>query len=283
MNAKEFNLTLLNIAKVVHDSDWNWKNVVSPFARIYMVENGSAHIEMPDGVHLIEPGHLYLVPSFCVHGYRNVGEFTLYYIHIYNEYDIFNRFTFPFDVKISQLEELLVKRLLAINPKRELSSSNPNHYDNFPTLLKNINKSNQNTFNQILETNDILQILFLRFVSQATEKYNVYDDRIAKVLRYIHENLYKQIYIDDLASLCCLNKDYFVRLFKKEMKITPMQYVIRKKVERAQLLLVTGSMHIKDIAFLLAFDNLSHFCTCFKKIVGLTPTDFVEYNKFYIK
>lgn len=283
MNAKELNLTLLNIAKVVHDSDWNWKNVVSPFARLYMVEEGSAHIEMPDGIHVIEPGYLYLVPSFCLHGYRNVGKFTLYYIHIYSTYDLFNRFTFPFSVKIGELEKMLVERLLAINPRRELCHSNPWYYDNFQTLLKNINRSASDASNLMIETSSILQMLLLRFLPYATEKYHIHDDRISKVLRFIHENIYKPIYLEDLACLCCLNKDYFIRLFKSEMKVTPMQYVIRKKIEKAQLLLLTESPHIKDIAYQLSFDNLSHFCTSFKKIVGLSPSDFIMYNRLYNK
>lgn len=246
---------------------------------MYMVEEGRAYIEMPDGVRLIQPGYLYLVPSFCLHGYRNIGKFALYYIHIYNNYDIFSRFDFPFEIKIGALEEMLVKRLLFINPKRELSTSNPDHYDNFQTLLNNVNKSNRNTFSQILETNDILQILFLRFLSGAKQKYDVDDDRISKVLGYINENLTNHIYVEDLASFCNLNKDYFVRLFKKEMKITPMQYVIKKKIEKAQLLLLQDSVQVKDVAFQLSFDSLSHFCTCFKKNVGLSPGDFVSYSR----
>ncbi len=278
---KELKLTLLNIAKAVHDSDWNWKNVVSPFARMYMVEEGTAHIEMPDGVHTIEPGYLYLVPAFCRHGYRNTGHFTLYYIHIYSAYDLFGRFSFPFSVRVGLLEELLVKRLLFINPERELVNSNPVYYDNFQTLLKNINRNSSNTADKIVETGCILQILLLRFLSGAKEKYNVHDDRISKVLRFIQENIDLPIYVEDLAGQCCLNKDYFIRLFKKEMGVTPMQYVIKKKMEKAQLLLLTESSDMKDVALSLSFENVSHFSTCFKKIVGLSPSDFVAYSKIY--
>jgi mannose-6-phosphate isomerase-like protein (cupin superfamily) len=84
MRKKEvLNLILLNVARKEHNADWNWKGVNSPFARLYMVESGSANVVMPDGVHTIQPGHLYMIPSFVPHSYENIGSFTLYYIHIY--------------------------------------------------------------------------------------------------------------------------------------------------------------------------------------------------------
>lgn len=280
MENNEFNLFLLNAARTIHQADWNWKNVNSPFARIYMVESGQAKIELPDGVHIICPHHLYLVPAFVTHSYENDSTFTLYYFHVYNEYDIFSRFNFPFQVVAGELEILLVKRLLAINPGRELKRSDPRTYDNFPTLLDNINKSNKNAFNVDLETRTILQLLFLRFLNNASLKQNISDIRINKALRYIHENVEKDIYVEELSAICYLNKDYFTRLFKKEMHCTPMQYLMRKRIEKAQLLLLIGKKTIKDIAYDLSFNNIPHFCWSFKKITGKSPSDFVsQYRK----
>ena len=81
---ENLNLVLLNVARKTHNADWNWKGVNSPFARIYMVENGSAKVVMPNGSHRIEPGYLYLIPAFVTHSYENDSNFTLYYIHVYD-------------------------------------------------------------------------------------------------------------------------------------------------------------------------------------------------------
>lgn len=273
---KEFNLFLLNAARTLHKADWNWENVNSPFARIYMVESGMAKVKLPDGVHIITPDHLYLIPSFVTHSYQNDSVFTLYYFHVYNEYDIFSRFDFPFEVEAGELEILLVKRLLAINPGRELQRSDPKSYDNFPNLLDNINKSNRNVFNIDMETRTILQLLFLRFLKNAALKQKISDVRIAKALRYIHENVGKKIYVEELSSICYLNKDYFTRLFKQEMLCTTMQYLMRKKIEKAQLWLLTGEKSIKDIAYDLSFNSIPHFCSSFKNITGESPSNFVK-------
>ncbi|KAA6337045.1 Melibiose operon regulatory protein [termite gut metagenome] len=271
MKNEDFNLTLLNAARKIHNADWNWKDINSPFARLYMVESGSAQVILPDGAHTIQPDYLYLIPAFVMHSYESDSVFIHYYFHIYNEYDIFDRFDFPFEVDAGELDILLVKRLLAINPEIELKYSDPRTYDNFSTLTRNIAKSSQKSFIFGLETNGILSQLFSRFLDKATPKQKITDKRIKKALRCIRENIGNNLQVNDLADICSLNRDHFTRLFKKEMQCTPMQYIIRKKIEKAQLILVASENSIKDIAYNLSFDNVTHFHRSFKKITGLSP------------
>jgi AraC-like DNA-binding protein len=272
MNKKEqLNLILLNTARKEHSADWNWKGVNSPFARLYMVESGFARVLTPDGMYTIKPGKLYLIPSFVTHSYENDSFFTLYYIHVYDEMDIFDRWNFPFEVDASELDILLVKRLLAINPGRELKRSDPDSYDNMPTLMQNIARNEQFTFHSIVETKGILLQLFSRFLEKASIKKEIKDKRIAKLLRYIRENINDNFNIDELSSRCYLTNDHLIRLFKKEMKCTPIQYINQKKIEKAQLMLIIGEKSIKDIAYGLSFENLSYFYRLFKKMTGVSP------------
>ena len=277
MEKKEnINLILLNIGHKVHYADWNWKEVNSPFARIYMVESGTAKVVMPEGVYTIEPGYLYLIPAFVTHSYENFSTFALYYVHIYDDNNIFDRLSFPFKVKANKLDYMLMKRLLAINPGRELECSDPDTYDNLPTMIQNIAKSNQFPYNLILETKGILLNLFSRFLATPSFKRDITDKRILKVVRYIRENINHNIIIDDLSAICYLTNDHFIRIFKKEMLCTPIQYIIQKKIEKAQLLLVINKESIKEIAYILSFANISYFYKQFKRITGLTPKQYRE-------
>ena len=277
MGKKEnLNLILLNVARKEHDADWNWKGVTSPFARIYMVESGSAKIVMPDGTYVIEPGYLYLVPAFVTHGYENDSYFVLYYIHIYDEQNIFEQLSFPFKVNANELDGNLVRRLLEINPGRELRRSDPKTYDNHPTLMQFIAHNDQFPFYSIIETKGILLQLFSRFLEEATSKKEIEDKRIVKVVRHIRENINRNISIDDLASISCLTKDHLIRLFKKEMQCTPIQYINQKKIEKAQLMLTIGSQSIKGVAYDLSFDSVSYFYRMFKKITGVAPNQYKE-------
>lgn len=271
---ENLNLILLNAARKEHAADWNWKSVNSPFARLYMVETGSAKVIMPDGVYTIKPNHLYLIPSFVTHSYENDAFFTLCYMHIYDEHNIFDRLSFPFEVNAHELDILLVKRLLAINPGRELRRSDPDSYDNMPTLMQSIAKNEQSTFNSIVETKGILLQLFSRFLDKAAFKQEITDKRIIKVLRFIRENIHRNINIDELSALCYLTNDHLIRLFRKEMKCTPMKYINQKKIEKAQLMLIIGGESIKDIAFGLSFGHISHFYRAFKNTTGISPSHY---------
>jgi len=273
---ENLNLILLNVARKEHDADWNWKGVNSPFARIYMVEHGSAKVIMPDGAHKIEPGFLYLIPAFVTHGYENDSFFTLYYIHVYDEFNIFDRLSFPFAVSANETDATLIRRLLAINPGRELKRSDPNTYDNHPTLMQNIAQNDFFPFYTVVETKGILLQLFSRFLEKASFKQELVDKRIIKVVRYIRENINQNIGIDELASICYLTNDHFIRLFKKEMQCTPIQYINQKKIEKAQLMLIIGNKSIKEIIFDLSFENISYFYRLFRKITGLPPNKYKE-------
>lgn len=69
-------------------------------------------------------------------------------------------------------------------------------------------------------------------------------------------------------------KRSFIRLFKKETGVTPSKYINQKKIEKAQLILVTDEMSVKNVAFALSFDDYSYFNRLFKKTTGLTPQEY---------
>ncbi|WP_321426591.1 AraC family transcriptional regulator [uncultured Bacteroides sp.] len=272
------NFTLLNIGHAVHNADWNWSNVSSPFTRLYWVEGGSAKIVLPEGTYNLTPGHLYLIPSFTLHSYVCDGYFSLYYIHIYEEQtdtlSIIEQLNMPVEVEAASVDVQLVKRLLEINPDRELKRYDPSFYDNSQTLMKNISENAQLPYYLIIETKGILQQLFSRFLKMAELRIEVTDNRILKALRYIRKNIDKTININQLSGLCFLTDDHFIRLFKKEMKCTPTQYINQKKIERAQVMLIIDDLPIKEIAYNLSFDNISYFNKLFKSLTGLTPGEY---------
>ena len=97
-------------------------------------------------------------------------------------------------------------------------------------------------------------------------------------MAYIRKYLEKDIRLETLADLVYLSKVHFIRLFKQETGTTPLQYIHQKKIEKAQLLLATENLSIKEIAYRLAFVDASYFNRLFKKITGMTPQNFRSKN-----
>lgn len=279
----QLHLLILNVGLAIHNADWNWKNVNSPFTRLYYVTEGTAKIILPSGIQELKPNYLYLIPSFTTHSYLCDSHFVHYYLHIYEDHQsessILDDYNFPVEVAAGDLELPLIKRLCQINPSMQLPQSDPDSYDNNPTLIQNIIKNKQRTFCDKVESRGIVYQLMARFLKDAQPKIEVNDNRIQKVISHIRKNIYTLIDIDSLAEISCVSKDHFIRLFKKEIGATPLQYINQKKIEKAQLILITDNMPVKNIAYLLAYEDHSYFNRLFKKVTGTTPQQYREIYK----
>lgn len=271
-------LILLNIGFAVHQADWNYQNVNSPFARIFVVREGVAKLHVGNHTQLLRPNHLYLVPPFSMHSYECDTYFSLHYIHIYenplSKQRVLEDFTFPSEIEATPLDEQLVEQLTRSNPGRELREYDPTSYDNSTTLLQNISLHSRSPWHALMETKGILLQLLSRFIPEASHKYQTTDNRILEALRYIRKQIHTEVTLNDLSARCFLSKDHFIRLFKQEMQITPTLFIVRKKIERAQLLLLTTNLSVKDIAYNLSFNNVSYFNRLFKRYTGTTPMQY---------
>jgi len=280
MEKDALNLILLNAGRAIHEADWNWKNIQSPFFRLYLVEEGEATMTIEGTEQRLSPGHLYLIPPFSLHHDSCKGHFALSYLHICEEHlqgsSVFEQLQFPYEVDASALDGLLINRLLEINPEKGLSFYDPEAYDNNAAFFKSLAETSHTAFPILTETNGILQQLFSRFLRVAKRNILSQDNRIRKVLKYIRENLDKKITIAELSALSYLSDDHLTRLFKQEMNDTPIDYINRKKIEKAQLMMVISPQPIKDIACFLGFENIPYFNRLFKKIAGKTPTEYRE-------
>jgi AraC-like DNA-binding protein len=278
MNRENFNLIVLNIGLAKHHADWNYKKIRSPFARIYYVTKGAAYILLENSSYALKPNYLYLIPPFTIHTDECFGEFELYYLHFFeteiSPIRLFERYSFPFESLASELDLILIKRLISIHPQRELKKYDPKSYDNTSTFLNNIADSAKAPAADSLETQGIIQQLLSRFMNRANAKIATSDERILKSIEYIHNHIDQDINIKELASMACLSDDHFIRMFKKEIKQTPLAYINQKKIEKAQFLLIFTSQSIKSIAFHLSFGNISYFNRLFKRQTGYTPLSY---------
>lgn len=279
----DLNLLVLNVGYAVHNKDWNWKDVSSPFTRMYYVTEGHAQIKLEDGVHNLTPGKLYIVPSFIKHTNICNGHFEHYYIHIYEDglssSKIYEEYEFPFEVEPREGDLGLFKRLCELNPKGSLLQSNPKSYDNQSTLIQNIRINKTRGFQDIVESRGILYILTSRFLEMARPKSSSKDERIRKAQSYIRKNIGSKIMVKDLAEDTSLSLEHFIRLFKKETGETPNMYITRMKLERAMVILATSDSNIKSIALTLGYDDLSYFTRAFKRFSGVTPQQYRDQHQ----
>ncbi len=100
----------------------------------------------------------------------------------------------------------------------------------------------------------------------------ILDRRFEAVLRYIDEHLSEEIRLSDLSQLVFLNPNYFIRCFKSRFGMSPMEYILLTRVNRAKYYLQTTLKPIKDISAICGFSTVYYFDRIFKRYTGLTPT-----------
>lgn len=281
--ADNLNLMLLNIGYSEMNANWNWKDVYSPFARIYYVKEGNARTKINGEIFDLEPDNLYLTPPFTLHDDECDSRFSLFYIHFYekptNKEPLFDKYKFPISLQATTLDMLIIERLLEINPDRHLRHFDPEMYDNFPTFSQYVAYNNKMPVHSLVETQGILHQLMSKFIEKGDIKSDKKDERIIRSLRYIHENLDKDISVKAMAANQYVSEDHFIRLFRKEMNCTPLKYVNSKKIEKAQLLLLTTEMPVREIAMEMSIDNVSYFNKLFRQFTGKTPGQYrAEHN-----
>jgi len=273
-------LSLLNIGYATLDTHWNYDNVISPFIRLYYITKGNAKVYHNNMEFDLKPGFLYLIPSYTYSGYKCDHYHEQYYISFFEEVknglSIFSLASFNYEIKATDIDLKYFKRLLAINTDRALINDDPQVYDNRPTLLTFKKKNEQLSSAHYLETNGILRILLSRFILGQKDLINKTSSshNLSQIISFISENLHRELPISELASYCHLSTDYFSRIFKQKFGMRPNIFMQSKRVERAQLLLLTTDYSIQQIAEKVGLDNLSYFSRVFKKHVGKTPGSF---------
>ncbi|MFB6341101.1 helix-turn-helix domain-containing protein [Saccharicrinis sp. FJH2] len=97
--------------------------------------------------------------------------------------------------------------------------------------------------------------------------------KIRKARLYFRDNLNKNIDVEELAAELNIGYSYFRRMFKKFTGISPVQYHLMLRLQRAKDLLVSTDMSVKEIALGLGFQSIFYFTRIFKKKMGVPPTD----------
>ncbi len=113
-----------------------------------------------------------------------------------------------------------------------------------------------------------------RDMLEKTYKELAGSNRLAHVVDYIKRNIRENLQLEELASQACMSKAHFLRTFKNELGLTPMEFVIKERLKLAKYYLVMGGFQIQEVCLMSGFNNLTNFIRAFKKEFHHTPKVF---------
>ena len=107
--------------------------------------------------------------------------------------------------------------------------------------------------------------------------------RLQRVVVYIEAHIADQITLLDLSKAAGFSPMHFAGQFRIATGLRPHEYLLRRKVEESQVLLLTTDTPIVDIALQFGFLSQAHFTTVFKRFVGTSPMRWQHFRRRQIQ
>ena len=135
-----------------------------------------------------------------------------------------------------------------------------------------VNNSTESPFHLIGHLYLFIDALIRSLSSINTEKgKRMQDYYIREALSYIEQNFQNDISVEDIASVCGINRSYFGKIFKEATDKTPQQFLITYRMIKATELLKLTKLSIHDISLAVGYENQLHFSRAFKNVYGVSP------------
>lgn len=267
---------MLNEVRTVYlDSDLNieayrFKGIMQKFPAhfheyyvIGFIEEGQRYLVCKGEEYIINPGDLLLFNPYDTHSCEQIDGKTLDYRCI--------------NVK----PEVMKKAVLEINGNENIPCFKQNvlYHSEIVSSLRELHvKISQN------ESEFKKEELFLYLLEELIQKHSDLTilspasettHEIKTVCNYLEENYAKTITLNDLSNLTEWSKYHLLRSFTKQKGISPYSYLETIRVNHAKKLLEQGVKPI-EVTFLTGFSDQSHLTKFFKKLVGLTPKQYMR-------
>lgn len=185
-----------------------------------------------------------------------------------------------------KLNELSLGRLLKSEQKPVFS------LEQNKEIVLNIMSNIHNLYEDDKVNLEICQYLvkgLLLFVEKIIEEHNLSsriqkeqknETLIRKITEYLNCHYMEQLTLKNISEKMHISETYLSHLFKRETGLSPIQYVIHRRIGEAQTLLMETDLPINKVEEMLGFSSSCHLITMFRKYVGLSPR---EYRKHFIK
>lgn len=132
-----------------------------------------------------------------------------------------------------------------------------------------------------LETINDIKIFIKNYLEKAMKQFQNNQNHhnsfwVNKAVEYINENVYSNLSLSEVSKAVYINPNYLSKIFKQTMEKSFIEYVTEIKIGEAKKLLGTTCYKIYEIADLLHYKDVNNFTRVFKKVLGVTPTEYRE-------
>jgi len=284
LNQKIFaslDLKVLTIQRTVAGSWWDYKNVISPFSRLWLILDGQGVVRHHGREFKLQPGQIHLVPPFTAHDCsctRRLDHFHLHFVsRLPTGVDLLSLLDFEFQTKAPAGFLKHFRKLENIYPDSKLPCFDPAR-DEYRRMPSQAERAAQRIAPvDWLEANARLFLLLNPFLKSAREHEGVHARAtrlFLSVQEFIHSHMHEPILLTNLAATARLNPTYFSDRFKKLVGVRPLEYLMLRRIERAQYLLLTSRASVKEIAHAVGISDPAYFSRVFRRLCRVAPSKY---------
>ena len=251
---------LLNAASAKYGGDWHSVPHTHNHVELFYIVGGKGQFLIEDQLYPVNTNHLVIINPNVTHTEVSLNAQPLEYIVLGIEgveLSITSNSDNPFCI-LDHFESMDITSCLR-NILREMELKQPGYEDICQAFM------------------EILIIRLMRSTDlsvPAEPQNNVGNHQCATVRRYIDYHFKESLTLDQLAEEAHMNKYYLSHAFKREYGVSPINYMISKRLEESKYLLAETDLSLSQIAQLLGFSSLSYFSQVFHRTQGTSPKEY---------
>lgn len=265
----------------IHDATWSMEpNIHDNFEMVY-IKKGSAVFEIAGEPVSLGPNDIIIIKPRQYHKFIVKSRFACEFIVL--------NFTFENQQSVG-VSDFSLEDFLNFVSSRETGAyitMKVSQKNEIITLLNRIliERQSDDIGSEFLKYLLVLELFVLISRALKMEWENSIKNKSPKLKELIHaavtfinNNFERDISLGDIARYVFLSPSYFTRAFKEEIGTSPINYLLKVRIERSKELLVDSDEKIGEIALSVGFSNQQRFNELFKKHTGMTP---LKYRKTY--
>lgn len=260
---------LLYVSTSKYEEDWQSILHSHPFTELFYVVNGSGSFVAESEEFPVGQNDLVIINPHVQHTEKSLATSPLEYIVLG-----IDGLTFSFEQITDGPDVVSLQTAFGKVQKYTVRSSDVYAYLNI--MLEEITKKDDN-YETVCQ--NLLEVLLIRILRNGNlsivQKNDTITNRVCvQIKNYLDSNYAENITLDSLASMTHMNKYYMAHAFAKHTGLSPINYLLQKRLQVGKSLLESTNLSIADISAALGFSSQSYFSQAFKKAVGKTPIQY---------
>lgn len=264
---------LLYVSTSKYEGDWQSILHSHPFSELFYVINGQGAFLAEGSEFPVKQNDMVIINPHVQHTEKSLPGAPLNYIVLGIE-----GLSFSFGRLATARAGVSSQPTPDTVYKHNMSKTNVYSYLN--SMLEEITEQQEDYEAVCQNLLEVLLICILRSgsLSVVPDNSRLLNRECTQIKNYLDANYSEDITLDTLAALTHMNKYYLAHTFTKYMGLSPINYLLQKRIQEGKSLLESTSYSIAQISDLLGFSSQSYFSQAFRKATGMTPMQYRKHS-----